>query len=825
MNARLVSVGMLAMGMLAASAQAQSRIVTVNPGGGWTISNDGTRAYGGASRFEISGGALTVSTLPGTSPNVTAASDDGAFAAGLVSSAAARYDRSTGMWTTLPFAAPITALNNVRDISATGQFMVGQCSATGGFSGWVWDASTNMTRRLLGNTTTARAMAVSADGAVIVGGESPNVAGTTSGGRAGVWRYNVGTMNYDWSYLPDGPVDAMGGTVYRTVDQFQISDDGNIIVGTSFQYDSGDMQVHNWITRWVWNAGTSQWDRFNLYDMNSQVSISSWWSNPDCPVPPRFFISGMTDDGNTIIGQLEYSLCGSFYRAGFIYVNNNMEDLYDYLSEQGVNLDAAGYGPFPFLGLMGVHLGQPLDISDDGMHISGQPVLDPDAPGGWVISLNAGGSCVPAVAASNPAASTQFSACTSSVILSASGAGTPPFTFEWRKDGGAVIVPGPTGNGSTYQIVANGAQLRINAPLSQADAGMYTCTVVNSCGMATSTAAAVTVDPAFATGAVNDTCGTATTVVMGTNVLGAGESPCSAWVDDPSVPSCLSAQERTDRWYSFTPGIGGEYRFETCGANFDTVISVYDGCGGLELACNNDRDSGSATGCSSQRSRIDRLSLSGGSTYLVRIGAPLSAFLSNTNLINLSIIPAPARAANDDCANATAAVIGANALDTTEATADGSGSCSPPGLFRDVWFRFTPTAPGYLRASTCPGTTWNTVLTIFDGCFGNELGCNDNANVSGCFNQSIVDNVRVTPSGTYVIRVGGNSSTAFGTGTLTLSFICLADYNRDGAVTSQDFFDFIVAFFNGDVAADINGDLAVNSQDFFDFITLFFSGC
>lgn len=54
---------------------------------------------------------------------------------------------------------------------------------------------------------------------------------------------------------------------------------------------------------------------------------------------------------------------------------------------------------------------------------------------------------------------------------------------------------------------------------------------------------------------------------------------------------------------------------------------------------------------------------------------------------------------------------------------------------------------------------------------------------------------------------------------------CRADFNGDGAVNSQDFFDFLGAFFSLDPSADFNSDAAVNSQDFFDFLGAFFSGC
>jgi hypothetical protein len=54
---------------------------------------------------------------------------------------------------------------------------------------------------------------------------------------------------------------------------------------------------------------------------------------------------------------------------------------------------------------------------------------------------------------------------------------------------------------------------------------------------------------------------------------------------------------------------------------------------------------------------------------------------------------------------------------------------------------------------------------------------------------------------------------------------CAADFNQDGVVGSQDFFDYLTEFFAGRPAADFNTDGAVNSQDFFDFVSAFFSGC
>jgi hypothetical protein len=52
---------------------------------------------------------------------------------------------------------------------------------------------------------------------------------------------------------------------------------------------------------------------------------------------------------------------------------------------------------------------------------------------------------------------------------------------------------------------------------------------------------------------------------------------------------------------------------------------------------------------------------------------------------------------------------------------------------------------------------------------------------------------------------------------------CACDWNDSGSLNSQDYFDFLGAFFGG--SADFNEDGSTNSQDYFDFLGCFFAGC
>jgi hypothetical protein len=55
--------------------------------------------------------------------------------------------------------------------------------------------------------------------------------------------------------------------------------------------------------------------------------------------------------------------------------------------------------------------------------------------------------------------------------------------------------------------------------------------------------------------------------------------------------------------------------------------------------------------------------------------------------------------------------------------------------------------------------------------------------------------------------------------------VCRADFNGVGGLNTQDIFDYLNAWFAGDIRADFNGVNGLEVQDVFDFINAWFVGC
>lgn len=189
--------------------------------------------------------------------------------------------------------------------------------------------------------------------------------------------------------------------------------------------------------------------------------------------------------------------------------------------------------------------------------------------------------------------------------------------------------------------------------------------------------------------------------------------------------------------------------------------------------------------------------------------------------------------ANDNCADAILLTPGTVTGSLVDATNDGVSTCDALTGGADVWYRYTPTTcDAFIEVNTC-GTAdlaagVDTILTLYDGCSGNELGCNDD-HFGSCGVMITTDSAAFASVflGEEVwIRVSGVAG-AVGEFTLTIQEDCMptcppassptcttdcstgditVDWTNSGS--GQQFYEHAVQFF------DSNGNLAHEAFSF-----------
>lgn len=139
----------------------------------------------------------------------------------------------------------------------------------------------------------------------------------------------------------------------------------------------------------------------------------------------------------------------------------------------------------------------------------------------------------------------------------------------------------------------------------------------------------------------NDDCDNALAVSDGT-FMGT-----TAGATNDGTGSCGESQQSTDVWYSYTAASAGTLVVTTCGTNdgpgqdqgLDTVLAVFDACGGVELACNDDWSGQACAGSDLGLSRDSAITLSvaSGATVLIRVTqffvSPEGDFLLNVDFV------------------------------------------------------------------------------------------------------------------------------------------------------------------------------------------------
>lgn len=265
--------------------------------------------------------------------------------------------------------------------------------------------------------------------------------------------------------------------------------------------------------------------------------------------------------------------------------------------------------------------------------------------------------------------------------------------------------------------------------------------------------------------AANNTCQTARDVTYGMTIdstngatRAGGAGPCAAEGTAPDV------------WFRFVPITNETVTIDTCGSSFDTTLAVYGGtCASLgsALACNDD-----ANPACTQNIRNSRVSLSvfGGSAYYIRVSGWNGSFGS----IQLNIT-APARPANDNCAQAINLGPDSGAFwNNANAITDARPNCPGAGTpFNDLWYRTIPTETGRMTYRTC-NSSINTVMAVYPGgaCGDVNMPAIACVNSNGaCGGPGAIITVPCTAGTAQLIRVGGLFG-AVGNGQITAKFAC-----------------------------------------------------
>jgi hypothetical protein len=217
----------------------------------------------------------------------------------------------------------------------------------------------------------------------------------------------------------------------------------------------------------------------------------------------------------------------------------------------------------------------------------------------------------------------------------------------------------------------------------------------------------------------------------------------------------------------------GYFTADTEGADYDTVLRIFDDCDGAEIACDDDGGVGTT-------SALTFYAESGQAFIIVVDG--YSAHSTGSWVVDIEAVADPeddtdplveSGCHDDDLLTRTGTSLATGSSSGMED--DFTGSCGVGGGV-DVVFEWTAPYAGYFTANT-EGADYDTVLRIFDDCDGAELDCDDDGGVGTTseltfyaeYGQTfiiVVDGYNSFSTGSYVLDIepDGDSGVWWDTG-------------------------------------------------------------
>ena len=202
----------------------------------------------------------------------------------------------------------------------------------------------------------------------------------------------------------------------------------------------------------------------------------------------------------------------------------------------------------------------------------------------------------------------------------------------------------------------------------------------------------------------------APTVLVGESAGGSGATNLAS--SETGEPAHAGSVATHSVWFRWTATGTGPVTVSTAGSAFDTVLAVYTGSavGALQLVASDDDGGGSS-------SSLLTFSATSGVVYSLAI----DGFRGAAGNYSLSLGLSPGAPANNDFSAAATLTAGVRATATnTLATAEVgepahyAGGTAPNAAAKSLWWRWTPTATGFVSLTTA-GSNFDTVLAVYTG--------------------------------------------------------------------------------------------------------------